>query len=226
MGSPLHVVIPAAGLGRRMKSFGPKALIPVGPETVLARQIRLLREAFPKARFVVVGGYAVDRLRKSLPAGVKMVVNPNFETTNVAYSLYLGLRHTPANAPALLVYGDLVFRAGALAGLSHKRSAVLVDAGPGREQEVGLTVVDGLATRFDYGLPAKWAQVAMLALPEKAMFLRAAAGLLRAKHFGYEILNEVLDLGGEFAALTVPPGTLVEIDAAPDVDRAKSLVAS
>src|SRR5262249_51886655 len=116
-----------------MKSFGPKALIPVGEETVVSRQIRLLREAFPKARFVIVGGFAIDRLRKALPADVKVVVNHDFETTNVAHSLYLGLKRTPPNAPALLVYGDLVFSANVLAGLNHRQSAVVVDGGERRE---------------------------------------------------------------------------------------------
>ena len=36
----LTVIIPAAGIGRRMKSYGPKSLIKIGNSTIIKNQIR------------------------------------------------------------------------------------------------------------------------------------------------------------------------------------------
>jgi choline kinase len=104
----LHVLIPAAGLGRRMKSYGPKALINLQGETLIERQIRLVREAFPRVKITVVAGFEAHRLREVLPKDVRLVLNPYYETTNVAYSVSIGLRTIPPTVPVLVVYGDLV----------------------------------------------------------------------------------------------------------------------
>ena len=40
---PITVIIPAAGVGRRMKSYGPKPLIMIGESTVINIQIDTIR---------------------------------------------------------------------------------------------------------------------------------------------------------------------------------------
>ena len=37
----ISIIIPAAGVGRRMKSYGPKPLIKVGNSTIIKNQINL-----------------------------------------------------------------------------------------------------------------------------------------------------------------------------------------
>jgi choline kinase len=217
----LDIIIPCAGMGRRMKSYGPKALIPVRGETLLARQMRLLRNLYPRARFILVAGFESERIRKAFAGrGVRVVLNPEWETTNVAKSLALGLAVTPAGRPALIVYGDLVFRERALSGLPLNRSSVLVAATDGREQEVGVAVAGGEATNFAFGLPTRWAHVALLAPKEKALFLRFASAGHRSRHFGYEILNDVLDANGAFSAVFRDGADFVEVDTSRDVAHA------
>lgn len=223
--SKLDIVIPAAGMGRRMKSFGAKALLPVGPETLIGRQIRLLREAYPTARVTVVVGHEGDRVRRALPPGVRVVVNRDFATTNVARSLYLGLAGTSPNKPALLVYGDLVFNRRAVEGIRTDASSVLVDPGAARPEEVGVNVTGGMAVHFSYGLEAKWAQIAMLAPHEKRLFVGHAGRPAARRLFGFEVLNHVLAAGGEFRAVTNPHVSLAEIDTSRDIDLARRITA-
>src|SRR3982751_246557 len=91
----LSIVIPAAGVGRRMKSFGPKSLIELGDgQTVLSRQLHILRSTYPTADIVLVLGHEADRIIRSLPSasGIKVVENENHSETNVARSLAMGIR--------------------------------------------------------------------------------------------------------------------------------------
>lgn len=218
----LIVVIPAAGLGRRMRSYGPKALIKIaGGETVVARQIRLTRLAFPGAEIIVVTGFESDRLRRALPRDVRVVVNASYDETNVAHSLLLGIQHARPTASVLVVYGDLVFNTRAIEGLDKSTSSLIIDARPGsREDEVGVNVVDDEVMCLAYGLPAKWAQIALLRPREAALFREVAREPRRKRQFGFEILNEILDRGGTFAA-HVPDGlSLVEIDSSKDIEPA------
>jgi choline kinase len=225
--SDLTVIIPAAGLGRRMRSFGPKALIEVTDrQTILGRQLAILRGTHPDADVVVVAGYEAERVIRALPAGVRVVENDAYEDTNVARSLALGLRSSRCKR-ALVVYGDLVFSKATLDGLDQGRSCVVVDTrGQMREFEVGCTVVGGKVTHFSYGLDTKWAQVAYLAGRELGLFRRLVGGRDRRRHFGFEVLNEVLEHGGELRAVEPVGMKIVEVDTSKDIEQARSVFRS
>jgi choline kinase len=87
-------VILAAGRGARLhggNSDMPKCLVTVGGETLLGRNVRLLREAGIDDVVVVVG-CAADTVRRSL-ADVTFVENAQFAQTNSLYSLWLARTH-------------------------------------------------------------------------------------------------------------------------------------
>lgn len=221
MAAKLDIVIPAAGLGRRMKSYGPKALVSLGQETVLARQVRLLTDAYPRSRILVVAGFESERVRRHLPAGVRMVVNPDYESCNVASSVSVGLRQLGANRPTLIVYGDLVFPTSFVADLPLDRSSAVVTEGYGREEEVGANVVGGLVTRFAFGLKAKWGHVCVLTPADRDLFVSIASLPSRRKHFGYEVLNDVIDGGADLHAVLRDGTGVCEIDTSRDIEAAR-----
>jgi NDP-sugar pyrophosphorylase family protein len=218
----MHILIPAAGIGRRMKSFGPKALIPLkGGERVLTRQLRLLKAAFPSGRFVVVIGFEADRLRRVLPEEVRVVRNEDYDTTNVAHSLCLGLRH--CGGEVLIVYADLVFTGRLTAALAGPGSRVLVRPRPAGPDKVGVSLEGERVLHFAHGLGLPWAQVALLRGRELALFRKAVAAEHRRRHFTHEPLNEVLDAGGEVTAGFVEEGQCVVIDSSADIERARKI---
>lgn len=218
----LSIVIPAAGLGRRMKSYGPKALIELRRgQTILGRQIAILRSHFPSADVVVVVGFEADRVLRTLPPDVISVENELHSVTNVARSLDLGLRACPARS-VLIVYGDLVFTPETFACMPEGRSAAWVDtAGRIRDQEVGVNVQDGEVTHFSYGLGPKWAQIALLTGKELALFRKAASAPGRRRYFGFEVFNDVIDRGGSLLAHEPEGMHLVEVDTSRDIDPAR-----
>ena len=106
----LTILIPAAGMGRRMKSYGPKCLINIGGITILERQIKILLKLYPGSDIIVIAGFESDKIRKKIKTKypVRIVNNHKYEDTNVLYSLSLGLQAS-INRNFLIVYGDLVF---------------------------------------------------------------------------------------------------------------------
>jgi choline kinase len=86
-------VILAAGKGARLNGGNgdlPKCLVTLGGETMLARNIRMLRGAGVDEITVVVG-CAAETVRRSCggTAGVAFVENAQFDQTNSLYSLWL-----------------------------------------------------------------------------------------------------------------------------------------
>jgi choline kinase len=209
-----------------MKSYGPKPLIELdGRETVIARQVRLVRAAYPTAEFIAVVGHEADRVVRSLPAGVKAVENERYDESNVARSICMGLR-VATHPRVLVVYGDMVFNAAAVEDVARHGSALLVDrTGQMEDDEVGVTVVDGRVTCFSYGLPAKWCHVAFLAGRELELMRRVVSDPARRNHYGFEALNAVLEAGGRLRAVEPAGMRVAEIDVSRQIERARGVAA-
>lgn len=221
------ILIPAAGMGRRMKSFGPKALLPVGGESLLGRQLRLLRGLFPGSDVVVVVGFDAERVRRMLPAWVRVVYNRDYERTNVAHSIALGMDAFPAHA-YLVIYGDLVFDRRTMEPFTTNSSSAILadDSGMVREDEVGVNVVDGHALHFSYGLPVKWVHTMYLTGRELHLFSQFSRLHAHRRYFGYEILNLILDDDHtRLSALSSPGLRVTEVDSSRDLVQANALVA-
>jgi choline kinase len=207
-----------------MKSYGPKPLIELsGRETVIGRQLRILRGSFPRAEIIVVVGYEAERVIKSLPCNIKIVENELHDQTNILRSIGMGLR-VASHPNVLLVYGDLVFNTPAVQWACANGSSLLVDSkGQIGEDEVGANVVGGQVTNLSYGLPIKWAQIAFFSGRELAVFRRIAGDPDRRRHFGFEAINSVIDGGGRFRAIEPRGMRVAEIDSSKDIEFARKV---
>lgn len=200
-----------------MKGRGPKSLLSLGAESVLDRQVRLLAPLNPAA-VVVVGGFELHRLRKKAPPGVTVVANPDYEETNVARSIAQGMDHSLTDA-VLVVYGDLVFPPS-LFHFDRSTSCLVVCENLERNGEVGVGGSD-TAVHLEYGFGNRWAQVALFKGDERELFVQLASRDENARRFGYEVINAVIDAGGEFAVRPYRDW-LFEIDTPQDLYAARA----
>ncbi len=221
----LSVIIPAAGIGSRMKYYSPKPLIELRrQQTVLGRQVSLVKEEYPDAEVIAVLGFEAEKIIKQLPNDVKIVENERYHETNVVRSIGLALRIVPPDNDVLIVYGDLVFNATTIHNLTSNGSVAVVDK---RKQldcdEVGVTVVDGRATQFNYGLPDKWAQILFLADKELELFKQVAWDAARKRWYGFEAMNEVIERGGIIKVSAPRRMKIVELDTPHHVEAARKI---
>ena len=75
----LSIIIPAAGTGTRMKAYGPKPLIKIGNQSIISRQIEILKSCFYCPEIVVVSGYESCKVMNNLPRNIVKVEN-EFQT--------------------------------------------------------------------------------------------------------------------------------------------------
>src|SRR5882724_6419350 len=127
----MRAVILAAGCATRLRPYSddtPKTLLPVGGVPILRRTMTsLLRAGFDQ--FVIGTGYLEHQVREAVASwfptmtgrDVVFVSNPDFRSTNNAYSLLL-LREHVENDGFILLDGDVVFDLGVV--------EELVDRGP------------------------------------------------------------------------------------------------
>ena len=137
---PVHVVVLAAGRGRRLGALGdstPKWLLPVGGRTLADRHLDGIAQAAAAVASVrVVVGHAAAAIERELAGraqDVALVANPEYSELNNWWSMLRALRELPEHGPIVLLNADLLVEPEHVA-------AFIEDAAAGRAE--GVLAVD------------------------------------------------------------------------------------
>jgi len=214
------VIIPAAGMGHRMKSYGPKALIRLYQDiTLIERQIELLWSVYPNSEIIIVVGFEAEKIRKKLSKyPVRFIFNPIHQSTNVLYSIGLAMQAV-ISEDVMIVYGDLIFNENAIRGLRGSSKVVIDNTKSLKKEEVGVVENKGTATNFSFGIDLKWAQIAYLTGKEMQIFKEISIKKETSQWLGYEGLNYIIEKGGSIEAHYPKSMKIFEIDVAKDLEK-------
>ena len=215
---PLSVIIPAAGMGHRMKSYGPKCLLPANnKDTILQKIVKNIQREYPYSDIVVVTGFESEKVIKSLPHNIRIVENNDYETTNTVESIRVGI-NACATDNVLIVYGDLVFNVYSIRNITSNGSCAIIDSKSQFKNEVvGVTVVDDKVTRFAYGLQKKWSQIAFFENEEFKMLKDLCSDKRKNKLYPFELFNFMIGKGCTIKSIE-PKGMIIkEIDSLKDL---------
>src|SRR5687768_10886323 len=106
-GSPLHVLILAAGEGKRMKSATPKVLMDLLGWPMLRHVVASARRLSP-ARIVVIGGRHLPRIKKAFAGERDVGYARQPKPLGTAHAVKFGLAALPRDASDVLVLsGDV-----------------------------------------------------------------------------------------------------------------------
>ena len=222
----IDVLIPAAGLGRRMKSYGPKALIPIKyGQNILERQVNIIGQTLTKYSLVLVCGFEAEKLINNSPVNAVKVENELYEDTNVARSVGLGLRSIPNSGRVLFINGDLVFTENAVSAIDYSKSSIIVSEQQMSQGEVGCIINSrGNLENMMYDLPMKWGQIAYFQDKELEILRSVACNKKNRKLFMFEIINKVIEKGGIFKCVEDPSVNIVDVDTSKDIKKAKDII--
>jgi len=224
-GRKYSIIIPAAGEGVRMKSYGPKPLIKITPNrTIIQHQLDIIAGMFGKYEVILVAGYEACRVMNQMPPDVVCVENEMYAETNVLRSIGMGLRAATTDS-VLIVYGDLVFNTEALQYKFKDESTVIIAPSTMTDNEVGCTISnDGIIENVMYDLPNKWAQIAYFTGRELQLLKNIAWAEGKEKLFGFEALNFIIEHGGKLHAV-MPTGIKVnDMDSSKDLKTVKGIL--
>ena len=222
----VSVIIPAAGMGRRMKSYGPKPLIKIGNSTIIKNQVSLLKSYIPNSNIILVCGFRAEKLMNETPSHILKVENELYEQTNVVRSIAMGLRISGDCSKVMVVYGDLVFNSETLRSISFKESSIIVTDSTMGVDEVGCIIdeSDQTLTNLMYDLPDKWGQISVFVNKELELLKQLCWDEKNNTKFGFEIINQILEKGGKFKCVQNSKIKIVDIDSSKDIPRAKEIL--
>ena len=214
----MSVIIPVAGVGYRMKSYGPKCLLSVNEnETIIEKIIHNVNTVFSKDEIIVCVGFEADKIISKIPYYVRIIENQLYKETNTIESLRLAVNNSVSDS-VLIIHGDLVFNPKTIQAINRNESSVITDSsGRFKDDEIGVTIVDGAVTTFAYGLSTKWAQIVYLTGEELYMFRKECSDRNKNKMYAFEILNNIVKNNGVLKAIEPQEMEIYEVDAIKDL---------
>jgi L-glutamine-phosphate cytidylyltransferase len=236
----VRVIIPAAGLGQRLRPYTqdlPKCLLPIGGVPLIERVLGQLRRAGADHVVCVVGHHAdlverhVGSLRHRPP--VSFVRNPHYATTNSIVSLHLT---ADGWDDGLAVVDSDILVADRLIDLllSGTGTAMVIDSERTREEiDMAVELRDGAVWHLDKELPRERAHGEFFGLsrwsPQGAAELRAEIGrMVAAGHTGvwYQFAIREVAKRMRIAPLTAHRDEWTELDRAEDLAAARTAYAA
>lgn len=213
------IAILGAGVGSRIRSHEPRSLIKIGNKTLLEHQISTIRECFDNPEIIVVVGCRADKVIKKIRGDIRIIENQIYEVTNTSESMRLAFNNS-LKGNFLFMHGDLYFNTHTLRDVDYSKSFVVVDNKDMiYDKEVGVTVYNGTATIFSYGLPTKWCQIAYVTGRElkilKHIFNKFDT--TSKKMLSFEILNKMISMGAIFRCYEPQKMSILEIDRIKDL---------
>ncbi|HEY4100355.1 MAG TPA: NTP transferase domain-containing protein [Gemmatimonadales bacterium] len=183
----------AAGRGRRLGDLGtgmPKCLLPINGRSSLDLYASAFERAGVIDEVIVVGGYRINDVRNSLPAGFRLIDNPDYATTNSLASLALALQSIPADDDIAVFNADVIYQPDLLGRFvrSPRRTAMLIDELRDHDpNEYQVRVVDGMIARLSPLIP-----------PEESFGQDAQAFRIAPEHLPLvrDFVQQELDGGG------------------------------
>jgi bifunctional UDP-N-acetylglucosamine pyrophosphorylase/glucosamine-1-phosphate N-acetyltransferase len=126
MADPLHVIVLAAGEGRRMKSLLPKVLMPLAGKSLLAHVLDTARALRPEGLHVVYG-HRGEEVRTVFARDADIHWVHQSEQRGTGHAVRLALHDIPDPARILVLYGDVpLLRAETLTELLHTHAELAV----------------------------------------------------------------------------------------------------
>lgn len=216
----IPVAILSAGISNKMKSYEPRSLLKIEEEAVVEKQIHTIRNSIDGDILLVVGYKANKVIRKVANfENVRVIENQLYLDTNAVESIRLAVNNNPYER-LLIMHGDIIFNIETLKDLTYNKSFLLVDSqNRMQDREIGVNILGSYAASLSYDLKTKWCQIAYFCGKEyqhlKAICRKDSHDISRKLFF--EIVNSVIDRGGNFLCHEPIKMNIFEIDSMNDL---------
>ena len=119
----MRAIILAAGQGTRLRPLTddrPKCLVELAGKPLLDHQLEVLRSEGVED-ITVVAGYREDQIQAP---SVRKIINPDFDSTNMVYTLFCAHELMDGSSDLIISYGDIVYEPRVLQALLECRAPI------------------------------------------------------------------------------------------------------
>jgi hypothetical protein len=202
----------------------PYALININRTTLIERQIKTIRNIFPRCEILVVAGYDAHKVYNKLKTkNIRIIYNPNFDVCNSLYSFGMGL-YNNINPQVIYIDGNTLFDEQAIGEITLNRQSSVLAVNKTSDNLPGITIDNSNhISFFAMGLKIQWGNIAYITRSELLLLEKHALNPKCYNNYLYEGLNKVIESGGNIIAHTPPQYKLTQILQYSDLEKAKKI---
>lgn len=212
----INFLILSGGLGWRIKSYEPRAMLDISGKTLLQRQVEQLKKV--NDNIYLISGYKPAKIKKlAYSLQVNNINNKNHASTNQIEGIRLFLNKFNCDN-VFMMHGDLLFNSD-LKSLDYSSSFILYDRNNNfKQNEVGININNGYVNNLSYGLDTKWSQMCFITGKELELLKKLC--LTDNKYYlTFEVLNYIINNDGKFKAIPFD-GKIYELDTVEEIKNA------
>jgi len=220
----INIIIPSAGIGKRMKSYGCKSLLQIKNTKLIDIQVKFIENTIPNNEIILVTGFDSERLMNNSPDNLIKIENEKYFDNNVVRSIAMGLRAIKDNDNVLIVFGDVLFNQETLQLINYNESCIIISDHMS-DNEVGCNInAKGNLEYMMFDLPNKWGHIIYLTSRELSLFKKIVWSKNQDKKFCFEIINEILNQNGKFKCIMDKSIKVMDIDTSKDLQKAQEFI--
>ena len=210
--NPIDVVLLNAHTGTRMKSYGSRALLKFDYGPLYQIQRDVVHNAYSKPNIIMSTGFEADKIIKILDNTIPIVENQLYSNTNEVEEVRLAMNLTTEDN-VLLIDGSILFNDHTIKHLDRSGIVVSPDL---NSEGVGVTLNKGKVSRLSYGLEYKWCHILYLIGKELQLFKKIIRNRELSNLFLHEVINMMVDSGGNITVFNPPNMNVLKIDSYAD----------
>jgi choline kinase len=217
----ITTIILGGSIGYREKSAGTKSMIKAeNGKTVLSNQIETINNVYENCDIILTTGTQTDRIAKDKPKQCRIVENQLYETTGEFEQLRLALNNC-VTEEVIIINGIIFFDEQSIKEIVNKNNFnILVHKNMMKDNEVGVTIVDNIATIFSYSISDyKWCNIMYIKGNDLKMLKSIVNNRENSKLMTFEAINIMLSKKVKINTIFSKSNVIVKLDGTNSIDR-------
>ena len=226
----IDIVFIIPEITKGMKSFGPKALIPLKGRTLIEHQIELIRSVYKNNNIYLLTGFESERIKKTIATSrhiskknIFILENKNYETHGQIASIFEYLDTRNQNNGAIFLNNGIITKFNFQKNIQMQNNSIFFIQGKKLNFNIGCNTIENTEYLF-YDLPVLWSECVYLNNETLRLIHSLILPYELKTLFFFEVINKLLDKSILFNNVIIPKSQITKVNNIKDIKKLKTFV--
>ena len=226
----IDIVFIIPEITKGMKSFGPKALIPVRGQTLIEHQIELIRSIYKNNNIYLLTGFESEKIKKTIftsnyisRKNIFILENKNYETQGQIASVFEYLDNRNPKNGAIFLNNGIITKFNFQKNIQTLNNSIFFIQGKKLNFNIGCNNIEHTEYLF-YDLPFLWSECVYLNNGTLELLHDLILPHELKTLFFFEVINKLLDKSIFFENTIIPKSQITKINNIKDIKKLKAFV--
>lgn len=226
----IDIVFIIPEITKGMKSFGPKALIPLKGRTLIEHQIELIRSVYKNNNIYLLTGFESERIERTIHTSkyiskknIFVLENKNYETQGQIASIFEYLNNRNPSKGAIFLNNGIITKFNFQKSIQTLNNSIFFIQGKKVNFNIGCNNTEHTEYLF-YDLPFLWSECVYLNDETLELLQDIILPHELKTLFFFEVINKLLDKSIFFENTIIPKSQITKVNNIKDIKKLKTFV--